>query len=89
VSASYRIAENEWNLKGAPWRGAVGIEYTDDGKLAVPPLVCWFTRGSEELAALIVSLLNRDAALSEWIQIKSRSHDAKAIGNWLGIWLSP
>ena len=43
----WRIVENEWNLKCAPWRGAVGIEEVDD-ELAVPALVCWFTRGWTE-----------------------------------------
>jgi hypothetical protein len=40
----WRIIENEWNLKRAPWSGAIGIEEVDD-ELAVPPIVCWFTRG--------------------------------------------
>lgn len=43
----WRIAENEWNLRGAPWKGAVGIEEIDDD-LAVPALICWFTRGWTE-----------------------------------------
>ena len=43
----WRIAENEWNLQGAPWRGAVGIEEVDSD-LAVPALICWFTRGWTE-----------------------------------------
>ena len=56
----YRIAENEWNLKTAPWRDAVGIEDLEDGHLRVPALVCWFTRGEgqEELARRVVDILN-------------------------------
>jgi hypothetical protein len=57
----YRIAENHWNLEGQPWRDAIGIEEIDpDDNLAVPTLVCWFTRGEgqAELAARIIKLLN-------------------------------
>lgn len=43
----WRIAQNEWNLKGAPWCGAIGIE-EDDNDVSVPALVCWFTRGWTE-----------------------------------------
>ena len=42
--AKWRIARNKWNVKDPPWRGAIGIE-EDDEVLAVPSLVCWFTRG--------------------------------------------
>jgi hypothetical protein len=58
----YRIAENEWNLKGSPWRDAIGIEEIDDG-MAVPPLICWFTRGSDThaLTQRVVDLLNAEA----------------------------
>lgn len=45
----WRILRNEWNLKGAPWSGAVGIE-EDDEQLAVPAIVCWFTRGWDQPA---------------------------------------
>ncbi len=40
----WRIAQNKWNLSNAPWSGAVGIE-EDDNSIAVPAMVCWFTRG--------------------------------------------
>ena len=59
----YRIAENEWNLTGAPWRGATGIEEIGGNEdLAVPPVVAWFTRGEDQeaLARRIVELLNGD-----------------------------
>lgn len=39
----WRIAENKWNLRDPPWRDAVGIEEVDDD-VAVPGLICWFTR---------------------------------------------
>lgn len=65
----YRIAENEYNIMHPPWSGAIGIEDLTDGDpipegwsgepfLAVPSLVCWFTRGSEHQAELVVDLLN-------------------------------
>lgn len=38
----WRIAQNEWNLKSAPWSEAVGIEEVDDTD--VPAILCWFTR---------------------------------------------
>lgn len=41
----WRIARNEWNLRGAPWHGAFGIE-EDDEQLAVPGMICWFYRGT-------------------------------------------
>ena len=44
----WRIIENEWNLKGAPWTGAVGIEEVDND-VAVPALVCWFMRGVDPI----------------------------------------
>ncbi len=43
----WRVIENKWNLASAPWSGAVGIE-EDDKDLAVPAIVCWFTRGWTE-----------------------------------------
>ena len=46
----WRLIENEWNLKGSPWTGAVGIE-EDDETLEVPGIVCWFTRGWDSLPA--------------------------------------
>lgn len=46
----WRIAENEWNLKNAPWSDAVGIEEIDD-IVAVPGVICWFTLGWDSLAA--------------------------------------
>lgn len=42
----WRITRNEWNLKGIPWRGAIGIE-EDDDVAAVPAMVCWFLRGTD------------------------------------------
>jgi hypothetical protein len=39
----WRIIRDKWNLDTAPWKGAIGIE-EDDG-MAVPAIVCWFTRG--------------------------------------------
>ena len=72
ITVRYRIAQNEWNLKGRPWTDAVGIEevvLNEDGfeLCAVPPLVCWLTRGEshQELARKIVELLNADA---EWLK---------------------
>ncbi len=55
----WRLIENEWNLKSAPWRGAIGIEEVDDD-LCVPSVVCWFTRGwdSEKAARQVVELHN-------------------------------
>lgn len=54
----WRIIENEWNLKAAPWRDAVGIEETDED-MAVPAIVCWFTRGwGEYLAQSVVDQHN-------------------------------
>lgn len=40
----WRIIENEYNLRMAPWSGAVGIEEIDE-EIAVPSIVCWFMRG--------------------------------------------
>jgi hypothetical protein len=40
----WRVIQNKWNLKRPPWTGAIGIE-EDDDELAVPAIVCWFTRG--------------------------------------------
>ena len=56
----YRIAQNPYNIQISPWRGAVGIEELDDSleDLAVPPVVAWFTRNQEDIAALVVKLLN-------------------------------
>lgn len=42
----WRLVRNEWNLKGRPWFGGVGIE-EDDESGAVPALVCWFYRGDD------------------------------------------
>ncbi len=52
MTMRWRRIRNEWNLKGAPWRGAVGIE-EDDEQLAVPAVVCWFTRGWPNLEAMV------------------------------------
>lgn len=43
----WRIAKNKWNMRGLPWPGAVGIE-EDDPELAVPSLICWFSRGIDQ-----------------------------------------
>jgi len=59
MTTRYRIAEDDWN--DPPWRGAVGIESIED-EACVPAIVCWFTRGSEDMAQLVVRLLN-DASL--------------------------
>jgi hypothetical protein len=63
----YRIACNKWNLHDLPWSGAVGIEEVslwEDGSevYAVPPILCWFTRGDHNpgFAHLIVDILNVD-----------------------------
>jgi hypothetical protein len=63
----YRVASNKWNLSDIPWSGAVGIEEVrlwEDGSevYAVPPLLCWLTRGEHnpELAHRIVDFLNAD-----------------------------
>lgn len=40
----WRVIENEYNLRSAPWTGAIGIEEIDP-EMAVPAIVCWFTRG--------------------------------------------
>ena len=56
----WRVIENEWNLRDAPW-SAVGIEEVDDGQ-AVPAVVCWFTRGwddSDAMARHVCDLHNR------------------------------
>lgn len=42
----WKVASNEWNLRAAPWRGAVGIEADFD--LAVPSLLLWTTRGGAQ-----------------------------------------
>ena len=57
----WRVIENEWNLKGEPWSGAIGIEEIDND-LAVPGIVCWFTRGwddSDAMARHVCDLHNR------------------------------
>lgn len=55
----WRIVVNEWNLKSAPWSDAVGIE-EDDDSLAVPGVLCWFTRpDGQENAERVVELHNR------------------------------
>jgi hypothetical protein len=61
----WRVIENKWNKESKPWTGAVGIEEVDDD-LAVPAIVCWFTRGwalteddnGEWLAQHVVDLHN-------------------------------
>ncbi len=59
----WRIIENEWNIKAAPWTDAIGIEEVDD-TLTVPSIVCWFTRGgdAEANAHQIVRLHNYTVA---------------------------
>lgn len=59
----YRIAENRYNIQNPPWRDAVGIEDISEG-LAVPSLICWFTRGDPELPQKVVDLLNEQAQRS-------------------------
>lgn len=55
----WRLIENEWNLRCAPWSDAIGIEEIDDA-VEVPGIVCWFTRGwnSKEAAEEVVMLHN-------------------------------
>lgn len=59
----YRVAINKWNVENPPWTDAVGIEEVlldSEGEVfAVPPIICWFTRGSEHLADLMVEALNK------------------------------
>lgn len=56
----WRRAKNSWNLRGAPWRGAVGIE-EDDDLAAVPAIVCWFTRGNADaMVDRVIELHNED-----------------------------
>ena len=56
----WRIVENEWNLRVAPWGDAFGIEEIDDS-LTVPSLVCWFYRGvDQETVQSVVDLHNND-----------------------------
>ena len=61
----WRIIENEWNLKASPWLDAVGIEEINED-LAVPAIVCWFTRGwDENLAQHVVDLHNAKLGLGQ------------------------
>jgi hypothetical protein len=55
----WRILQNKWNLKCPPWHDAIGIE-EDDEILAVPAVVCWFTRGWDQpaLAQSVVAAHN-------------------------------
>jgi hypothetical protein len=56
----WRIVTNKWNLKEAPWFGAIGIEEADK-ELAVPALVCWFYRGWDEATVQrVVDLHNEE-----------------------------
>lgn len=57
----YRIVSDTFNLKSAPWTGAIGIEDTGEN-ITVPALVCWFTRGhgQRQMAEKIVHLLNSE-----------------------------
>jgi hypothetical protein len=54
------ITEDSPNQRVAPWTDATGIEEADD-VLAVPAIVCWFTRGSGNgrLAQYVVDLHNQ------------------------------
>lgn len=59
TTTSYRIAEHPANLSNQPWREAVGIEEIEHPRpLSVPSLICWFSRGTNELAEQTVRLLN-------------------------------
>jgi hypothetical protein len=64
----FRVAENFWNLKNLPWRGAVGIEADLD--LAVPSLVAWLTRGydNDALAKLFAHAPTDIATLLEEVR---------------------
>lgn len=58
----WRIIEDDsWNKGVAPWTDAVGIEEIDED-IAVPGIVCWFTRGwdAQEAAAMTVALHNAE-----------------------------
>lgn len=39
-----RITKDSANIRAQPWSEAVGIEEIDE-ELAVPGIVCWFSRG--------------------------------------------
>lgn len=57
----WRIIRNKWNKETQPWTGAVGIE-EDDDTVAVPAVVCWFTRGWPALshpASMVVARHNQ------------------------------
>ncbi len=79
IDMKYRIAENPWNLKSAPWRDAIGIEDVSDQDLAVPPVICWFTRPSDDaanMAHLICRLLNKTEPTERDREIAARRYDA-------------
>lgn len=71
MTMRWRLIENEWNLKGAPWSDAVGIE-EDDNSVAVPAIVCWFMRwpNSKVMAAEVCRLHN--GALGETVPEKQK-----------------
>lgn len=56
----WRIAKNKWNRNAPPWTDAIAIEDIGDPFLAVPPIVCWMTRGGgqQQNAELIVAAVN-------------------------------
>jgi hypothetical protein len=55
----WRIIKNEHNISCAPWSDAIGIE-EDDDRVAVPEIICWFTRpDGKENALHVVDLHNR------------------------------
>jgi len=58
----WRRIVNEWNLRAEPWSGAVGIE-EDDPDLAVPAIVCWFTRSwPDAMIDRVIELHNADVS---------------------------
>jgi hypothetical protein len=68
MSMKWRIITNKYNLRDAPWRGAVGIE-EDEPDLAVPAIVCWFTRGWD--LALIQQVIDTHNGLDSCSQLRT------------------
>lgn len=56
----WRVIRNKWNLQSRPWRDAIGIEVDGDDSV-VPPIVCWFCRGTDPfLVEQVIEQHNRD-----------------------------
>ena len=75
----WRVAQNEWNVKDPPWRGAVAIEEDNEDArcLSVPGLLCWFTRPNGEAnAALVVRAVNeRDSLIASLTRTRAKLRD--------------